>query len=68
LFDVFFYKIGKYYKNNLAIENLIKFREVIISEEALFSSFYLQKSFEKLFMYFPQEDNIDINKMLKKNQ
>ena len=66
--DVFFYKIGKYYKNNLAIENLIKFREVIISEEALFSSFYLQKSFEKLFMYFPQEDNIDINKMLKKNQ
>jgi hypothetical protein len=63
--DVFFYKIGKRFKNKLSIENLIKFREVIISEEALFSSFYLQKSFEKLIMYFPQEDNVNINKMLQ---
>jgi hypothetical protein len=61
--DVLFYKIGKQYKNNLAIENLIKFRKVIISEEALFSSFYLQKSFEKLICNFPPDDNL--NKILE---
>ena len=62
--DVFCYKFCKKNKNNYKIENLIKFRKVIISEEALFSSYYLQKSFEKLFIYLPNE-NVDINKVLK---
>ena len=62
--DVFLYKLCKKSRNNFEIENLIKFRKVLISEEALFSSYYLQKSFEKLFIYLPNE-NIDINKVLK---
>ena len=62
--DVFLYKLCKKSRNNFEIENLIKFRKVLISEEALFSSYYLQKSFEKLFVYLPNE-NIDINKVLK---
>ena len=62
--DVFLYKLCKKSRNNFEIENLIKFRKVLISEEALFSSYYLQKSFEKLLIYLPKE-NIDINKVLK---
>ena len=62
--DVFLYKLCKKSRNNFEIENLIKFRKVLISEEALFSSYYLQKSFEKLLIYLPNE-NIDINKVLK---
>ena len=62
--DVFLFKLCKKNKNNFEIENLIKFRKVLISEEALFSTYYLQKSFEKLFIYLPNE-NIDINKVLK---
>ena len=62
--DVFLYKLCKKSRNNFEIENLIKFRKFLISEEALFSSYYLQKSFEKLLIYLPNE-NIDINKVLK---
>ena len=62
--DVFLYKLCKKSRNNFEIENLIKFRKVLISEEALFSTYYLQKSFEKLFVCLPNE-NIDINRVLK---